>query len=123
MEFTVKRAEWLRGEGGHPSLLFRPSDRKRCCIGFYLNACGVSDATLEDNPSPHDIPRAEIALPWSAGWLLDPGESTNLPAEANSQSCLELMRVNDARFVPLGDREQRVAALFAKHGVVVKFVE
>lgn len=124
MEFTVKRSGWLRGEGGHPSLLFRPKDQKRCCIGFYLKACGLSDSSLEDKPSPYDIPRVETALPAAATWLLEHGNgNTSLSSEANSEYCIELMRVNDARLASAPDRERRIIELFAQRGIIVKFVD
>lgn len=66
----------------------------------------------------------ETALPAAATWLLEHGNgSTNLSSEANSEYCIELMRVNDARLASAPDRERRIIELFAQRGIIVKFVD
>lgn len=44
--FTVKRSEWLHGEGSQKSRLFRKYDGKRCCVGFFANSIGIDDVSL-----------------------------------------------------------------------------
>lgn len=44
---VVKRSEWLRGEGYERSMLYRPEDGKRCCIGFACNQLlGLTDEQI-----------------------------------------------------------------------------
>ena len=42
MRVVVKKRRWLRGEGNDASYLFRPKDRKMCCIGFLAKRLGCS---------------------------------------------------------------------------------
>ena len=46
-KFTVKRSEWLRGEGSEASFLIRPRDDKKCCVGFFaLQVIGLGEFDL-----------------------------------------------------------------------------
>lgn len=135
MKFTVKRSEWLRGEGGAPSRLFRKTDNKRCCLGFFANACGFTDDELADNRTVAQMAmeRRLLELKNAApedsrrrllGFLLD-------NRGINSDAAEELMKVNDAfdasvwngSFEQPLDREAKLTKLFADAGHEVVFVD
>lgn len=101
--FTIDRREWLRGEGPRVSFLLRPEDNKRCCVGIYLRASGVSDGELRGRCSVEDV-RDTIG---SDHWLI---------ADADT-----LCQINDYRFSPEAERETKIEAVFARHGVTVRF--
>ena len=46
LEVTVKRSQWLRGEGGMASFLLRGSDGKMCCMGFAALAAGATPSDI-----------------------------------------------------------------------------
>src|SRR5688572_2085074 len=56
-KFQISLAKWLRGEGSDHSSLLRPIDGKQCCVGFYLEACGISRDLLYDKLTAHGIAR------------------------------------------------------------------
>lgn len=49
-EFTVQRSTWQRG--AYPPIgtakLFMPETGFRCCVGFFAQACGFTDAEIGD---------------------------------------------------------------------------
>lgn len=106
-QFTIDRRVWLRGEGPVSSYLLRKEDQKMCCVGMYLQACGVSRRMLENRHAASQIPKKYA----SVAWLRD---SERVP-EA-------LYAANDDNMKPRV-RERIIATLFKQFGnVVVKFV-
>jgi hypothetical protein len=105
--FVISRKVWLRGEGGGYSALFRPKDKKRCCLGLYLEACGRDLRSLATRMNPADL-RGNVP-----GWLLS--------GSGNSDACRHLIEQNDARDIPESNRERWIAAGFAKAGIKVTF--
>jgi hypothetical protein len=111
-EFTIDRKTWLQGEGSEASRLLRPEDNKRCCLGFYLESCGVSVRKLLDKKAPSDV---NCSLKRGA-WLL-----TGWNDREASHDASELMTINDCMGMYKRSREKRVRELFAGNGILVKF--
>ena len=111
MDLVIDRTIWLRGEGAKASRLLR-NDGKMCCVGIYLEACGVPRGELLDRSTFYILPSAE--KPDQASWLDEPAFSL-APSHAT-----QLYAANDAEMC--SDREQTIAAIFAKHDVTVTFV-
>jgi len=110
---VIDRKSWLRGERVIVSRLFRPSDGKMCCLGFYLEACGMSKETLSDKVAPRDLLYTK-ELPEEAKWLIFAG--------ANSKSARGLMNANDPTHMSDEERESVIIREFAAHDVEVEFV-
>ena len=135
-EFEIKRSSWLRGSGTlednigqDGSYLLRPSDGMKCCLGFYLVACGVPEGEIEGICTPMTV--ESTIFPARAEWLITAGEAEKTE---NSPDCVELMQTNDqvgffcgpAREVQVSDeseRERRISRMFAAHGETVRFVD
>lgn len=109
-ELVIDRKVWLRGEGTGKSKLLRVDDGKRCCVGIYLATLGAGDGDLRECALA-----SEVRLPEKAGWLVNANGNDTQAAHA-------LYRANDLDMPPGQNREQAVAALFAEHGIAVKFV-
>lgn len=60
---------WLRGEGEEASRLLRPSDLKRCCLGFLGRACGIDDAYMFDKGGPVSVVASNEREKWPAELL------------------------------------------------------
>jgi hypothetical protein len=111
MKFTIDRSKWQRGPGESRLL---NSHGKMCCLGFYGEACGVPTDDLFGLAYPSEVRRSSHLLPT---WLED------------SDDVAELICLNDADptdeedVSDEADRERRIAAIFAKHGVEVEFID
>jgi hypothetical protein len=113
MKLTIDRNTWLRGEGSVASRLLRKDDGKKCCLGFYMNACGVSDSKIEDVRLPSDLDD----IPNEAAWLVEKEiKNLNIP----SLMAYDLMQCNDESLQ--GDREEEITKIFKEAGVEVEFV-
>jgi hypothetical protein len=113
MKLTIDRNTWLRGEGSVVSRLLRKDDGKKCCLGFYMNACGVSDSKIEDVRLPSELDD----IPSEAAWLVEKNIK-NLGMA--SPIAFNLMLYNDA-FSQFG-REEEITKIFKEAGVEVEFV-
>ncbi len=118
-EFTIDRSKWLRGEvfpGVNSVLCDR--DGRKCCLGFYLESCGVSPGALTDEPCPEDVAHD---IPEEAEWLVygkygdDPKDSVF--AEALISANDEVSDYTEE------EREQLITGVFADRGVTVHFVD
>lgn len=131
MKLTIKRKEWLRGEGTERSYLVRKSDNRKCCLGILGIACGLSPDMLRGLVTPSDFAAAhrDIALPPHYQWTVARG------VFMSSDAAQEAMRINDAK---IGDttfshglvsqviaseeeREQLIAEIFKVHDIDVQF--
>jgi hypothetical protein len=111
--FTIDRAKWLHGEGESSSFLLRASDSKQCCLGFYLESCGIPRDKLENRASPGNIAfLGGVQLP---EWLLDIGTLLH------SDEASALMVENDSVVTSDFHRESAIIAGFARVGIVVTF--
>lgn len=121
MKLTIDRKVWLRGEGdaddpNFDTRLLRASDGKRCCVGIYLSALGVSDEALRDEREACNLGMKQV--PKAARWLVRDGDGCT----DNSQAGMDLYDINDSKEHRGAIRERKVAKAFAVHGVEVEFV-
>jgi hypothetical protein len=114
MKLTIDRNTWLRGEGSVVSRLLRKDDGKKCCLGFYMNACGVSDSEIEEVRLPSDLDD----IPNEAAWLVEKSNIKNL--NVPSPIAFDLMQYNDAS--SQFGREEEITKIFKEAGVEVEFV-
>lgn len=127
MKFTIDRSRWRTGRYGPASKdvpgvgeskLFN-GQHFQCCLGFYLEACGVDLRNLEDVAAPSQLDGAARAR--IEAWLIDLESQHNLPED--STACKILMSINDGIFSKSDSvREQKVTAKFAEAGVEVEFI-
>lgn len=75
-QLVIDRTVWARGKAIRPplelvnvtnDLLVPGSERKQCCLGIYLTACGVPDESLRGIGLPSEVKQG---LPEPAGWLI-----------------------------------------------------
>lgn len=127
MKLRIPVSKWLHGTDDVDklfdgtrlgSMLHRSQDDKMCCIGIYLEACGVPVTSLTDVGDPADTTLTTI--PEQCKWLVtkieDP-EGVYSSEIVNSRDAEELIGENDHQA-----REQVIAAVFAKHNVEVEFI-
>lgn len=121
--FVIDRSRWIRGEGGQESRLHRKNDGRMCCVGMYLEACGVPRYALTD------IYTATTFLGYYLGSKFDLKEVglEDLAWLYNSEVEHELYLTNDKHYDEGGNvigaerREAVLTGLFAKAGVTVTF--
>lgn len=117
-EFTIDRAKWL--QAGHPAIKedrvesqLCDSQGRMCCLGFYLNSCGVAKSAMRRDLLPSDV--VMLDSPKEIQWLFEFDVSSR-----RNESVLASM--NDAVGVTQHRREQQIRREFAKQGIKVKFV-
>lgn len=138
MKLIIDRLTWLRGEGEDQSYLYRATDKKMCCLGFYALACGLTIQDIDSQCTPLEVLRTYHKM--IADWLLkDTPNKYSFPTrKAASDSCTTLMTLNDFVIeddsLPAKDedaysevsseveREAKLIEEFAKHGVEVEFI-
>lgn len=122
-ELTIERSEWYRGQGGGLSRLIRSDDKKMCCLGFYGIACGFKEGDLIDEPEPQSVfdgdNNTKITANLWPSWLY--GENDGEVKQ--TIACLTLIQTNDSEMIGEVEREIKISAVFAHHGVTVKFVD
>lgn len=126
MKLTIDRSRWLRGDPQTSALL--DAAGRQCCLGFFMSACGVDDADIEDWGLPCETPVAEERrLPEQAKWLVNEYTEDDEPQPllhvVDSTTVSKLIEANDASLRSEADREAQIADLFAVHGVNVEFVD
>ncbi len=113
--FVLDRSRWYRGKSAARSYLRSPYDGLMCCLGLYLESCGVPAVDLTSERYPH----AALPIPPEAKWLLAPE-----PRAEDQHSDRTLLAVdNDSEFLTEDVRERKIQAVFAKHGIEVLFVD
>lgn len=119
--FVIDRDTWIRGRSATDSdgvglSRLLTHDGRRCCLGFYLEACGVADEALVGESEPNDVARHAVESNASLvpDWLLD--DILNDSADACA-----LMTHNDNERLSEEVREWRVTETFGRHGVTVEF--
>jgi hypothetical protein len=119
MKLTIDRNVWLRGEGPVASELLRASDGKRCCVGIYLTALGVSDDRIRGKGIVGMLEaETRASVP---GWLSE-ARSSSLASTGVPSDVTCLYDTNDFDTATAADRERIIAEIFAKHDVEVEFV-
>ena len=119
--FVIDRKIWARGL--HPrqkANTLHGLNRKMCCLGVYLHACGVPKKSMTLLATPRDLPLRDIDIPRTAQWLLSKQLTTHSNGPANSRTTNALVRANDGHMNERA-REAAVRRLFAKHGIKVTF--
>lgn len=122
MTVNIKRSEWLRGEEGKKGLnskLFRSSDGKRCCFGFFANACGIPDQDISDVPTLAGLRKTLLLSNFS---FLEKLIFVNNKVVVNTNEALSIMRLNDSVDIEESEREQKIKAEFERLGITVNFV-
>ena len=109
MELIIDREIWLRGETD--SYLMRESDGKKCCLGIYLESCGVDSNSLKQIT---DAPALPVELPEQAGWLMDGNVNSDLGAH--------LMSANDDGQIRPIEREREIRHFFYQVGITLRFI-
>lgn len=127
MELVIKRSEWIhtKKDLNSPSKLYRSRDGKKCCLGFYGSACGISSDAMRDLGAFWVRGVCTImdergvyteGLPGEMQWLVQGnGEPSDDAAYA--------MRANDNPFLTADEKESKIASVFAAHNVNVTFVD
>lgn len=109
-KLIIDRNIWLRGEAIE-SYLLRQSDQKQCCVGIYLEQCGIERTKLSGVMSAQGLAMKE-PLPQEAQWLLG----------VANRDAQWLYRVNDNPESPASLRESEITKVFAQHKVEVEFI-
>lgn len=116
--FTVVRSKWsgrdaniIEDEGkktlGWTGLWNSETDEK-CCLGFYAEACGYTKQVLLGR-----------GMTWFGKYVnafvgADEGLATAAKKAAN---------INDDITIPQSEKEAKLIALFAEHGITLNFVD
>ncbi|MDE2020468.1 MAG: hypothetical protein KGJ13_09055 [Patescibacteria group bacterium] len=95
--FTVLRSRWLRGRGNSHSYLYRHSDAKMCCVGFFARAGGLRAKEIDNMKELGDV---------------------GTPLE---RALGEIYAVNDNEDLSDKERESKLKRRFADLGVRVTF--
>ena len=118
-KIIIDRKIWLHGEKDLPtgSWLHRSLDGKMCCVGIYLNQCGVSKKDLLDRSDATSLVEVGTKLPKQAEWLTNTVRHPSGIYIDNTKDAGHLMTVNDTTA-----NEKIIKRMFAKHDVKIKFV-
>lgn len=111
MKVTVKRSEWLRGEGVFTSSLFRVDDKKRCCVGFACNAAGLTDDEIAGHATVDTLPtRAHLRIP--SVWI-----------DGGVDRFGDLYEINDDKDITDARRERQLINYGKQVGIEFEFVD
>lgn len=127
-KFTIDRRKWARGN--HPKIQLLGGDGKMCCLGFYALACGLSAEFIKGVGEYRDIDDEALAT----GRLPEELVRSEVEGDEDSEEGVEtywtqtkthdaLMETNDSDSMDEGERESKIADLFASIGVTVEFVD
>ena len=114
-KFTIKRSEWLRGKNPGGSYLLKPSDSKKCCLGFYILACGGKKCDIKALRGPYSYSvRQKTNVP----------DLTTKTGDFHSYGpTSELMGFNDTEHISDKEREKEITRLFKTMDVDVEFID
>jgi hypothetical protein len=119
MKLVIDRKRWMRGEGS--GYLFDSETKKMCCLGFDLRAGGMRADAIRDYGCPSSV-ASKPSFPESSLWLVEQKTTDNGTYTVESRDGLQLMELNDKKELSESERESGIAAIFAKHGVEVEFI-
>ncbi len=115
----IDRKKWLRGEGDSESYLLRLSDEKMCCLGIYLESCGIERARLLNRASPAALSASTMeTFPEEAKWLI----CTNGLRFRHPNKVSKLMEINDESSFSEEEREVEISEIFLENGIKVEFI-
>lgn len=130
-KLIIDRKTWYRGQRADTSKLLR-NDGMRCCLGFYLQSCGMDDqgnrGTIEMGTPASLLNDVGAEIPEEAQWLIDmvgSDAANDCICAENSKECQRLMSLNDvpsSSVYPESDREMAITKIFAEHGIAVEFI-
>ncbi len=113
MKFQVDRRGWLRGEGNVQSQLLRPSDNKKCCVGFYCLAEGFTEEQISAEPVYGGLP----------GRYYSNDPFSTIPGVPNhDMRFYSIYNLNDDRNLTDEQRESLLKREFQKLGAEVEFI-
>ena len=123
--FTINRKYWARGNGTDVSNHLLNRNGTRCCLGFYAQACGIPDKELRGVGLVSDVVRSS-----TVEWNTRLADDSKLLAFAQDKPTTQaLVDTNDSyigeyRSSPASEeeREKKIANLFKRFGITVKFV-
>lgn len=119
MNLIIDRNVWLRGDPCSSALLTVIGGcRRQCCVGIYLTALGLSDDALRY----HGTATSVVPAGTVAGWLVHTVIRGHCEGTVGSDDAYQLYSENDRVELAEVVREQRIASVFAKHGVEVEFI-
>lgn len=119
-KLVIDRSRWLRGEGANDSALLRPKDQRMCCLGIYLQSCGVPADDLAGRKYPSSV---HGTMAPEAAWTVSNDPYRGPYAIDNNPAFAVLATTNDNPKLAAREREQRITEVFAIHGVEVTFVD
>lgn len=125
---TIDRSKWRRGGSGKTGRDFaklynptEPTQYNMCCLGQYLEQCGVKKTLLTNAMSPGDIKVEDVPKVTKAmEVLVNPEESFKWFAETELTGAA--MDINDNVKISGKTREKRLTKLFEKHGIQLVFI-
>jgi hypothetical protein len=95
--FTIIEDIWLQGENGLKTKLYRESDKKLDCFGFFALACGLTRNDIKNKESLAAVdPQRLREVELNPEFLLFDTSVENKFILKNSEAALKIMRVNDA---------------------------
>lgn len=114
-ELIIKQSEWGCGANGGRLL---DGNGFKCCIGFYSLSCGLtSEEIIGFGTVPMAASHRHFEIPEGMNWL-----AGKIGSLENSEDSLSLMEYNDSEVIGTDYKKEKIAEIFAKHGVTVKFV-
>lgn len=120
-KLVINRSRWLRGEGYLKSRLYRESDGKMCCVGFYCE-----HVTGQPPPMESRVVDGVMAVPaWMRPKIGLRKYSSWGPPHLNSEENVEyaLYTINDAENIDDETREAWLIEGFKLGGIEVTFVD
>jgi len=118
-EFTVNRKRWDRGANAHGALLNEESTM--CCLGFLARSCDLKAADIRDRSdfssfsNRYHVETNERLVSRVPGLYVKSGLRTK-------QIHDDIVEVNDAGELNDTQREVKLARLFKRAGIRVRFV-
>ena len=110
LKVIVRRAQWLRGNDA-TSMLYRPSDRRMCCLGFACKAAGLKTKEISGEAFPNNV---MAPLPKPLKRLVTSGGNT-------SGICDELVAINDDNTISTKEREAKLKQVGKHAGLDFRF--
>lgn len=126
---TIDRSKWRRGGSGKTgkeyAQLFNPKEPtpfNMCCLGQYLEQCGVKKSYLEHRVTPGDIKVSQVPKVTKAIKVLGGEIDKRSSYFGISDVAEEAMALNDNVKISGKTREKRLTKLFEKHGIQLVFI-
>ncbi len=111
--FVISRSKWSRGKGKDTCILNEMGERD--CIGFFLQACGATDAQLLRVDEPIDVIQK---YGWECSLIECCGE-----VRFQNVICRAIISVNDNPIIKDQERERQLKSLFQKINVTLNFID